>query len=464
MTPRKRSFVFVGLWLTVGLLFPGSATAVPTGGEPNGWDCSQCTRPAQADQSNGTAENPLGFMTAEATRESATTFRVTFRNTGLIRSAGVATPGDVGRVDNGELRGLSAQSYGGPSTFDLSVAVAGELENLSRAARGELSPPATLDRPLLYVNATATAPSRAFTVTYSFDAERDDLRDDGVTRDDLQVLAYYGGKWNRLTNVTGYPDGSDAVVNATTSGTVPLAFGYPRPELTVTNLSQQSRLFANRSGTISATVVNRGHRDGEGTFEVETRNDTVLRNHTIFAEAGQRRTVEIPVAFPGPGEWPVDVDDAETTVQVERPRPAFVVSNLSLSSGRIAPGESVTARATVTNDGRADGAGVVRLRTFDTVVDAKRFRLRRNASRRVTFTQRFDAAGTYTVRVGNRSRTVVVGNGGRPPVANTATAETPASRTGSDVPMTVRWALVVIGAGAVLLFGLAALGRIVRGS
>lgn len=462
MTRRKRSFALVSLLSVVLLGLSIPAAAVTTDGGHGQLDCSRC--PWQTDAPNDPDGNPLGFMTADADWESPTTFRVTVRNAGLAQSANVETPNGVGRVDNGELRGLAIQSNGGPSAFALQVEAAGSLDNFSTAARGELTPPSGLDRPLLYVNATANAPGESFTVTYDFDAERDDLRDDNATVDDLRVLAYHSGQWRPLRNATRSLGGSDAVVSVTTSGTVPLAFGYPRRELAVTNVSQQGRLFANRTGSIRATVENRGHQDGRKRFEIETRNDTIIRNHTIFAEAGQRRTVEIPVRFPNPGEWPVEIDEAETTVRVEQPQPAFVVSNLSLSSDRIAPGDSVTVRATVRNSGRADGADVVRLRTFGTVVDAERLTLRRNATERVTFSQHFDAAGTYTVGVGNRSRTVVVGSGGQPPVETSGERGTPAERSDGDVPPLVQWALVLIGMGAVLVFGLAALGRAVRGT
>jgi len=462
MTRRKPGFALVTLPLVVALVLSIPAAAAPTDGDRARWNCPQC--PWQADAPNGSNGNPLGFMTADASRQSPTTFRVTVRDAGLAQSADVEAPGDVGRVDNGELRGLSIQSNGGPSAFGLRVEAVGSLDNFSTAARGNLTVPSGLDRPLLYVNATANVPGESFTVTYEFDAERDDLRDDDATVDDLRVLAFRDGRWRTLGNATRSLDGSDAVLRVTTSGTVPLAFGYPRRELTVTNVSQQGRLFANRTGSIRATVENRGHSAGRERFEIETRDDTILRNHTIFAAAGQRRTVDIPVRFPEPGEWPVDIDEGETTVQVEQPRPVFVVSNLSVSSERIDPGEAVTVRATVRNDGQADGADVVRFRTFDTVVDAERLPLQRNATRQVTFTQRFDAAGTYTVGVGNRSRTVVVGSGGQPPVETTGESGTPADRSDGDVPATVHWALVVIGAGAVLVFGLAALGRVVRGS
>ncbi|AQL44872.1 hypothetical protein BV210_19110 (plasmid) [Halorientalis sp. IM1011] len=462
MTRRKPSFALVALPLVVALVLSVPVAAAPTDGERARWGCPGCSW--QTDAPNGSDGNPLGFMTADASRESPTTFRVTVRDAGLAQSADAEPPTGVGQVDNGGLRGLSIQSNGGPSAFELRVEAVGSLDNFSTAARGEMAPPAGLDRPLLYVNATANAPGESFTVTYEFDAERDDLRDDDASVDDLRVLAFRDGRWRTLGNATRSPDGSDAVVRVTTSGTVPLAFGYPHRELVVTNLSQQGRLFANRTGSIRATVENRGHSAGREQFEIETRNDTILRNHTIFAAAGQRRTVDVPVRFPSPGEWPVEIDEGETTVRVERPRPAFVVSNLSLSSDRIAPGESVTVRATVRNDGQADGADVVRFRTFDTVVDAERLTLQRNATRQVTFSQRFDVAGTYRVGVGNRSRTVVVGSGGQPPVETTGERETPGDRPDGDVPVTVRWALVVIGAGAVLVFGLAALGRVVRRS
>jgi hypothetical protein len=464
MTRRTLRFGLLAFWLVVALALPTAVTAASTAGDPGSWDRLGCTWPAQADAPNGTDRNPLGFMSADATRESATTFRVSVRDAGLARSVAVETPSGVGRVDNGELRGLSIQSKGDPSSFSLRVAVAGSLGNLSTGARGSLSPPTGLDRPLLYLNATATAPGDAFTVTHRFDAERDDLRDDDASIDDLRVLAYHDGQWQPVRNATRNRDGSDAVLHVTTSGTVPLAFGYPRRELTVTNVSQQGRLFANRTGSLRATVVNRGHDEGRERFEIETRNDTILRNHTVFARAGQRRTVAIPVQFPGPGAWPIDIGDAETTVQVEQPRPEFVISNLSLNRERIVPGESVTVRATVTNAGQADGAGVVRLRTFDTVVDAERLTLRRNATQRVTFEQRYDAAGTYTVVIGNRSERVVVGSGGQPPATDSAERATPTDGADGDGPVTVRWVIVVLGAGAALLFGLAALGRIVRGT
>jgi hypothetical protein len=426
--------------------------------------CLGCNRLAQTDASNGTDTNPLGFMSASATRESATTVRVTVRDAGLAQSADVRAPSNVGPESKGELRGLSIKSNGGVSSFTLQASLADSAENLSVGSAGGVEPPETLDRPRLYLNATADAPSDAFQVTYQFDVGLDDLRDDEVSDDAVRVFAFYGGEWQPVRNVTRSRDGGEVVVDATTSGTVPLAFGYRRPQLSVTALSQDGPLLTGRDGTIRATVENRGHRDGRETFEIETRNDTILGNHSIFARAGQRRTVQVPVRFPRSGEWPVEIDDAETTVRVEDPQPDLVVTNLSLDRERIAPGETVTLTADVRNDGSADGSDVVAVQAFDTVVGAERLRLSRNATHRVTFTQRFDAAGTYTVRVGNLSRTVVVGDGGQQ--ANAAAdrrATTESGRTGgSDGSGTVRWIVVVLGAGAAVLFGLGALGRIVR--
>lgn len=463
MTRRKLSIglVALALWATLAVVLPAAATAAGPG-VAAGADCPGCAVSIQADAANGSDRNPLGFMTADATRESATMFRVTVRNAGLARSADVATPPGVGAAADGELRGLSVRSKGAPSSFTLRFAAAGSIENLSAAARGRLLRPVTLDRPLLYLNATANAPAGSFTVTHRFDVGRDDLREDGATPDDIRVLAFYDGRWRTLGNTTQSPDGSEQIVKATTSGTVPLVFGYQRPELTVTNVSQAGRLYANRTGSIRATVHNRGHTGGSQTFDIETRNDTILSNHTIYAEAGRQRTVSVPVRFPGPGEWPVEIDDGETTVRVEQPRPNLVVSNVSLSSDRIAPGDAVTLTATVTNVGLADGTGVVRMRAFDTVVDAERLRLSRNETRRVRFSQRFDAAGTYTVGVGNRSRTVVVGSGGPPPTEAADERQTTADGAESASPVPVEWAVVALGAGAAVLFGLAALGRLVR--
>ncbi|WP_336003507.1 CARDB domain-containing protein [Halorientalis halophila] len=470
MTRRNFSVALGGLALCVVALLAGTgvATAAGAGAATDGPGCPVgCDRLAQTETpQNETETRPdwrlRGEMTATVTRESPSTFRVAVRNAGIARDAGVAAPGQVGRVGDGELRGLSIRSHGGADRFELSVSVADSVRNLSGAASQRLPSAGVLDTPLVYLNGSSDAPRRAYTVTYTLDVGVDDLEERGARDRDAVVLAYHDGEWRPIDNATRVRDGSELVVNATTSGTVPLAFGIRHPNMTVTNVTSTGRLLANRTGTVDATVVNRGSRDGRQTFEIETENETVIGNHSIFARAGQRRTVQVPVTLPRSGEWPIEIGDAETTVRVDAPRPNHVVSNLSIDAERIEPGGTVTVTATVTNAGTADGAEVVRLRAFDTVVDAQRLSLARNETQTVQFTQRFEAAGTYTVAVGNQSRTVVVGDGGATPTGPDEETAADASAADDAAPADpFEWAVVVIGASVAVLFGVAVLGRYV---
>jgi PGF-CTERM protein len=79
------------------------------------------------------------------------------------------------------------------------------------------------------------------------------------------------------------------------------------------------------------------------------------------------------------------------------------VSNLTLSATNVGVGERVNASADVGNVGNANGTTTVELAVGNGTVASRNVTLDAGANATLAFSHAFDAAGTYELRVGNRS-------------------------------------------------------------
>lgn len=167
------------------------------------------------------------------------------------------------------------------------------------------------------------------------------------------------------------------------------------------------------SVTVDVAVENVGDRDGtaDATLEVDGR---VVDYAQPTLEAGAATTETLAWTPTEPGVYDLRVGDDSVTV--------FVRSGASVTSGgveveptTVAPGETVTARATVENTGEQPAAAIVQFRTHEGVVGEHPVLLAAGESTTLEQELVFDEAGEYEVAVGaqggdvdDRSATVVV--------------------------------------------------------
>lgn len=89
-------------------------------------------------------------------------------------------------------------------------------------------------------------------------------------------------------------------------------------------------------------------------------------------------------------------------------RQSIAVDSVSVDESTVDPGTTAEVRAVITNDGRLDGTYTADLTVFGERVDSKTVSVPAGESVTVTFTQRFDASGTYDIIVGGERAEVSV--------------------------------------------------------
>jgi PGF-CTERM protein/PGF-pre-PGF domain-containing protein len=105
-------------------------------------------------------------------------------------------------------------------------------------------------------------------------------------------------------------------------------------------------------------------------------------------------------------EFGANVSDGTYAVGIDRP--ATDVTDVSISSQRVEPGETVTAVVTVENDGRADGTREVSLTIGGEVVATQTVSVEAGETTEVTFEHTPDASGVYEVSVDDEATELVV--------------------------------------------------------
>lgn len=401
-------------------------------------------------------------MSATVSRTGSNSFSVAVRNARYGQSAAVDPPSAVGDSgDNTDLRSFDVVSRGGASRFDLDFTVGPDLSTLPSGAPS--SPPSGFDTPLLYSSVGSSAGSNDFGVDYTFDVETDFLRENNAGQNDVVVAVYRGGRWQTVDTTGGEQSGNETVVRTSIAGSGVIAVGLRHPEIRVVDVTPRNPpLLSNKTSQLQLTLENNGSRAGTETFNV-TADDRTIATPTVSVSAGSRRTVTVPVQFRQSGEVDLEVGEYETRVNVTEPEPNISVTQLSVDRDRIDAGETVTVDATVTNDGTAAGVGSVQFRAFGEVVTADQVELAPGQTQTVQFSQQFDAPGEYQLGVNNRTTTITVRRG---PNWEATPAEDPGTITPgedeSDSDSSFQWALILLGAGIVLMFGLVTVGRMMR--
>lgn len=411
---------------------------------------------AQATAQSGQESAPP--MTATSSRTGADTFRVSVRNAETGQSADADPPESVGDAgDETDLRLLSLVSRSNRSQFALDFTVERNLTAFSTPAT---APPAEFDTPLLYTSLESTPAASAVGVMYDFDVETDYLREYSG-QGEVVVAVYRNGNWETVDIIRQFQSGNETVVSAAVAGPGLVAVGLRHPDFRVTRVEPQSSpILSNRTTTLGVTVQNRGSRDGTEPLVIRT-DDRQLATPTVSVSAGSQQTVAVPVQFRRAGTRDLTIGEYETEITVTEPMPQITVTGTTLERNPIQTGETARIEATVRNTGTAGGTGVVHLRVFGDVVTTKRLDLRPGETRTVTFTQRFDAPGSYEIGVNNRTEQITVRAGPdweSTPEPNPATP--PSDRSGGS--SVFDWALALLGASIVLLFGLVIVGRLKR--
>lgn len=162
-------------------------------------------------------------------------------------------------------------------------------------------------------------------------------------------------------------------------------------------------LTAGESVTVTGTYEG-GDSDEDVTARLSV-DGVVVSQQTVSVPADSTATVTFEQTLEDPGTVPVGIGDETRDVEVsavetDEPAANITVSSVSLNTGQIQPGESVTLTANVTNAGELAGE-----RTFDVVVggfvvDTVTVDLEPGESETVTLERTFENAGSYSLAFG----------------------------------------------------------------
>ncbi|MFP8889646.1 CARDB domain-containing protein [Natrialbaceae archaeon A-CW2] len=162
-------------------------------------------------------------------------------------------------------------------------------------------------------------------------------------------------------------------------------------------------LTAGESVTVTGTYEG-GDSDEDVTTGLSV-DGVVVSQQTVSVPADSTETVTFEQTLEDPGTVPVGIGEETRDVEVSavetgEPAPNLTVSNVSLNTGQIQPGESVTLSADVTNAGELAGE-----RTFDVivggfVVETVTVDLEPGESETVTLERTFENAGSYSLAFG----------------------------------------------------------------
>ncbi len=185
-------------------------------------------------------------------------------------------------------------------------------------------------------------------------------------------------------------------------------------------------VVAGDAATITATVENTGEAAGRQPVRLEI-DGTVVAQRSIRLRGGETRTVAFERTFQRVGTFDVAVSTIRSgttyttdggTVSVSEPAdgPAFEVTEASVSSADVEPGQDVDVTATVANAGDRAGTFTAELAVGGVVFQSQPVEVSAGEEETVTFTRRFSEEGRYAISVsGTDAGTVTVGNPGETP-------------------------------------------------
>ena len=229
---------------------------------------------------------------------------------------------------------------------------------------------------------------------------------------DLSLYHYDNGSWSRLNTTVARDLGDSYRLKATSEGVGTFAVGATQSlsvgdtALGATTATQGERVEA------TASVTNDGPTDRTLTVNLTFDGQSVAAK-SLTVPAGETKTVTLAADVGEPGSYDVAVEGvAAGTLVVEEkqpPKPADVSTrSVSLNASTITVGEYVEITATVENSGEKAGTQEVALTMFGEQVATKTVKVPGGETKTVTFVQRVDSPGEYTVKVGGEQASLSV--------------------------------------------------------
>jgi predicted ribosomally synthesized peptide with SipW-like signal peptide len=175
-----------------------------------------------------------------------------------------------------------------------------------------------------------------------------------------------------------------------------------------------SEVVVGEASGVLVTVQNEGNASASFTATL-TVDGSETTSGTIDLAPGEQSTLSLQHTFQSSGNYTLrGAGIVAGTVAVVDPSPDLSVANADVGSAAVAPNETVTATATVTNDGTASGTTEVALAVDGAVVGTTSVTVAPGGSETVSFDHSFSGEGTYTLAVGGVSAGTVevVGSSG----------------------------------------------------
>ena len=235
--------------------------------------------------------------------------------------------------------------------------------------------------------------------------------------EDLVIVVWdeVAGEWVKLETVV------DTVNNTVTTyvthfSTFTVLAAIAPASFQISNLTvMPDEVEIDEDVTISVLVENTGDLSGSYILLELKINSEVADTKEISLAGHGSVTVSFTISAESAGTYAISINGltGRFTVTappvIEPPKPAdIIVSNLSVSSSKVEPGDTVTISVLVANRGGQEGTYLIELKIDGVVVETKSVTLAAGASETVTFTTSEDMGGIYTVDIDDQSTSFTV--------------------------------------------------------
>ncbi|KXB07115.1 hypothetical protein AKJ54_00725 [candidate division MSBL1 archaeon SCGC-AAA382K21] len=174
-------------------------------------------------------------------------------------------------------------------------------------------------------------------------------------------------------------------------------------EFEVSNLQVSPKeVEENQRVEISVDVKNSGEVEGTKTLDLNV-DGSIEKTKDITLEGEENTTVSFSIHKESPKSYSVGIEDLSGSFRVLEPA-EFEVSNLSVNSSQVEPGEPVTVSIDVTNTGDLSGDYTIELKIDGTMENSKTVTVDGGKNTTVSFTIEKETSKTYSVEVGNLSQ------------------------------------------------------------